>query len=56
MPKGTALAIATALTILGAVLFLNEAPVAGLLLFAGAAGFDYLFVRALLAERRRRKD
>ena len=52
MPKGAALAIATALTVLGALLFLNGAPVPALLLFVGAAVFDYLFVKALLAERR----
>jgi hypothetical protein len=56
IPKGTSLAIATALTIVGALLFFNDAPLAGLLLFAGAAAFDYLFVRALLAERRRAGD
>lgn len=53
MPKGTAIAIATALTIVGALLWFQGAPLAALLLFAGAAVFDYLFVRALLAERRR---
>ena len=55
MPKAAALAIATALTVLGAVLFMNGAPAAALLLFVGAAVFDYLFVRALTEERRRRK-
>lgn len=54
MPKGAALAIATALTVGGALLFFQGAPLAALLLFAGAAAFDYLFVRALLAERRRK--
>jgi hypothetical protein len=53
MPKGAALAIATALTAGGALLFYADAPVAALLLFLGAAFFDYLFVRALLDERRR---
>jgi hypothetical protein len=53
MPKGAALAIATALTAGGALLFYADAPVAALLLFLGAAFFDYLFVRALLGERRR---
>jgi hypothetical protein len=54
MPKGAALAIATALTIAGALLWFNGAPLAGLLLFLGAAVFDYLFVRALAIERRRK--
>lgn len=53
MPKGAALALGTALTVLGAIVFFQGAPVAALLLFAGAAVFDYLFVRALVAERRR---
>jgi hypothetical protein len=55
MPKGTSLAIATALTLLGALLYFNGVPLAALLLFAGAAVFDYLYVRALVAERRRAK-
>ena len=55
MPKGAALAIATALTVLGALLFFNDAPLAGLLLFLGAAVVDFLFVRALMDERRRQK-
>lgn len=55
MPKGAALAIATALAVGGALLFYNGAPVAALLLFAGAAVFDYLFVRTLITERRRGK-
>jgi hypothetical protein len=53
MPKGTALALATALTLIGALLWFNGAPLAALVLFAGAAIFDFLFVKALLAERRR---
>jgi hypothetical protein len=56
IPKGAALGIATALTAGGAVLFLNGAPLAGLLLFVGAAVFDYLFVRALIDERRHGKS
>ena len=55
MPKLASLGIATALTVAGALLFFADAPVAALLLFAGAAVFDFLFVRALVFERRRAK-
>lgn len=56
MPKGAALAIATALTIGGALLFFYGVPLAALLLFVGAAVFDFLFVKALVAERQRRRS
>lgn len=55
MSKLAALSLATALTVLGAVLWFNAAPLAALVVFAAAAVFDYLFVRALVAERRRVK-